>query len=83
VTAPDHLTAQARLFDLVREAMARIPEDQRTAILLREYQGLTSEEIGEITGVPRQPSAPGSFTAEGPARGDEGARHPGGRLVSR
>jgi len=26
--------------------------EQRTAILLREFQGFTSEEIAEITGVP-------------------------------
>jgi RNA polymerase sigma-70 factor (ECF subfamily) len=37
---------------LLEGVMERLPEEQRTAILLREYQGFTSEEIGEITGVP-------------------------------
>ena len=32
--------------------LAELPSEQRTAILLKEYQGFTSEEIGEITGVP-------------------------------
>ena len=33
-------------------ALERLPADQRTAIVLREYQGLNSEEIAEVTGVP-------------------------------
>jgi RNA polymerase sigma-70 factor (ECF subfamily) len=32
--------------------LAELPAEQRTSILLREYQGFTSEEIGEIMGVP-------------------------------
>jgi RNA polymerase sigma-70 factor, ECF subfamily len=36
----------------VERALARLPAEQRTAILLREYHGFTSEEIAEITGVP-------------------------------
>ena len=32
--------------------LAELPGEQRTSILLREYQGFTSEEIGEIMGVP-------------------------------
>jgi len=32
--------------------LGEIPAEQRTAILLREFQGFTSEEIGEMTGVP-------------------------------
>lgn len=36
----------------VERALARLPAEQRTAILLRECQGFTSEEIAEITGVP-------------------------------
>ncbi len=35
----------------LRAALQALPEEQRTAILLREYEGLTSEEIGEIAGV--------------------------------
>lgn len=36
----------------VRRLVARLPEQQRTAILLRELEGFTSEEIGVITGAP-------------------------------
>ena len=36
----------------LQRILNRLPAEQRTAILLREYQGFTSEEIGEITGVP-------------------------------
>jgi RNA polymerase sigma factor (sigma-70 family) len=42
-------TGQARA---VERALARLPAEQRMAILLRECQGFTSEEIAEITGVP-------------------------------
>ena len=47
-TRPEH----AVLMRTIEEVMGRLPADQRTAILLREYQGFTSEEISEITGVP-------------------------------
>lgn len=32
--------------------LARLPLEQRTAILLRELEGLTSQEIGTVSGVP-------------------------------
>ncbi len=38
--------------DLLAAFLGRLPEEQRTSILLREYQGFTSEEIGDIMGVP-------------------------------
>lgn len=37
---------------LLESALSRISDEQRTAILLREFHGFTSEEIAEITGVP-------------------------------
>ena len=43
---------QAGLFRALGEVFTRLPVEQRSAILLREYHGFTSEEIGEITGVP-------------------------------
>jgi RNA polymerase sigma-70 factor (ECF subfamily) len=43
---------EADLVETVEAVLAKLPEEQRTAILLREYQGFTSEEVGEITGVP-------------------------------
>jgi len=40
------------LLAMVHEALENLSLEQRTAILLREYQGFTSQEIAEITGVP-------------------------------
>lgn len=37
---------------VLRQVLNRIPLEQRTAILLREVQGFTSEEIARITGAP-------------------------------
>ncbi len=36
----------------VAAAMAKLPEEQRTAILLKEYHGLTFQEIAEMQGCP-------------------------------
>jgi RNA polymerase sigma-70 factor (ECF subfamily) len=33
-------------------AMARLPEEQRTAIVLKEYHGLTFQEIADLVGCP-------------------------------
>lgn len=41
-------------FDLRKildEAIARLPEDQRSVILLRDYEGYSYKEIGDITGL--------------------------------
>ena len=32
--------------------MRRLPEDQRTAIVLKEYHGLTFQEIADLMGCP-------------------------------
>jgi RNA polymerase sigma-70 factor (ECF subfamily) len=50
--ASDASAVQASLSGVLGSALAELPSEQRTAILLKEYQGFTSEEIGEITGVP-------------------------------
>ena len=36
----------------VERAMAVLPEDQRTAIVLKEYHGLTFQEIADLMGCP-------------------------------
>lgn len=36
----------------VEQAMKRLPEEQRTAIILKEYQGLTFQEISDLLGCP-------------------------------
>ena len=37
------------LKEVLREAVAKLPEIQRTVVLLRDYEGYTYDEIGEIT----------------------------------
>jgi RNA polymerase sigma factor (sigma-70 family) len=37
------------LKEVIDEAVAKLPEIQRTVILLRDYEGYSYEEIGEIT----------------------------------
>jgi RNA polymerase sigma factor (sigma-70 family) len=39
------------LKEVINEAVAKLPEIQRTVILLRDYEGYAYEEIGEITGL--------------------------------
>lgn len=49
----DRAAERSSLAGLLGEVLGRLPEEQRTAIVLREYQGFTTAEIAEITGVPR------------------------------
>jgi RNA polymerase sigma-70 factor, ECF subfamily len=44
--------ARQDLSRLVERAMARLPEEQRTAIILKEYHGLTFQEIADLVGCP-------------------------------
>lgn len=46
--APDQYTGLARILD---EAVTRLPEDQRSVIMLRDYEGYSYEDIAEITGL--------------------------------
>jgi RNA polymerase sigma-70 factor (ECF subfamily) len=51
--ATPHEAAERQDLALVlRTLLARLPLEQRTAILLRELEGLTSTEIAEVSGVP-------------------------------
>lgn len=50
--APDRRVERASLAEALAAVLGRLSLEQRTAILLREYQGFTSEEIAQITGVP-------------------------------
>jgi RNA polymerase sigma-70 factor (ECF subfamily) len=50
--APDVQVTRANLHDILGGILERLPVEQRTAIVLREFHGFNSEEIGEITGVP-------------------------------
>src|SRR5437660_5240984 len=48
----EDLVARRDLSRLVERAMARLPEEQRTAIVLKEYHGLTFQEIADLVGCP-------------------------------
>jgi RNA polymerase sigma-70 factor (ECF subfamily) len=48
----EDLAARAELSGAVAEAMERLPEDQRTAIVLKEYHGLTFQEVAELMNCP-------------------------------
>lgn len=53
VNQQDHAHAKqyADLQEQLHEALERLPEQQRTVVLLRDYEGYSYEEIGEITGL--------------------------------
>jgi RNA polymerase sigma-70 factor (ECF subfamily) len=48
----EDLVARRELSTVVEEAMARLPEEQRTAIILKEYHGMTFQEIADLQGCP-------------------------------
>lgn len=48
----EDLVARREMSQAVALAMAELPEEQRTAILLKEYQGLTFQEIADTLGCP-------------------------------
>lgn len=49
--APERALRQKEVADRVWEALGQLPFDQRTALVLREIDGLTYEEIGYSLGV--------------------------------
>lgn len=48
----DEVVARRDLGKAVARAMKALPEEQRTAIVLKEYHGLTFQEIAELLGCP-------------------------------
>lgn len=48
----EDLVARRELSGVVEMAMARLPEEQRTAIILKEYHGMTFQEIADLQGCP-------------------------------
>ncbi len=47
---PDEVTSNNELSEIIQAAMQQLPEQFRTAIVLRELQGLQYEEIAELLG---------------------------------
>ncbi len=52
VESIEDLVGRKRLSAVVGEAMSRLPEEQRTAIILKEYHGMTFQEIADLQGCP-------------------------------
>ena len=52
VESIEELVACRQLGAVVAGAMKRLPEEQRTAIVLKEYHGMTFQEIAELQGCP-------------------------------
>jgi RNA polymerase sigma-70 factor (ECF subfamily) len=52
VESIEDLVARNQLSKTVAEAMRFLPEEQRTAIILKEYHGLTFQEIADLQGCP-------------------------------
>jgi RNA polymerase sigma-70 factor (ECF subfamily) len=52
VESIEDLVARSQLTRTVGEAMRLLPEEQRTAIILKEYHGLSFQEIADLQGCP-------------------------------
>jgi RNA polymerase sigma-70 factor (ECF subfamily) len=48
----EDLVSRRELGAVVAEAMALLPEEQRTAIVLKEFHGMTFQEIADLQGCP-------------------------------
>ena len=48
----EEIVSRRELSAAVEEAMALLPEEQRTAIILKEYHGMTFQEIADLQGCP-------------------------------
>ena len=52
VESIETLVERRELSGVVEEAMALLPEEQRTAIILKEYHGMTFQEIADLQSCP-------------------------------
>ena len=52
VESIEDLVSRRQLSAVVADAMALLPEEQRTAIILKEYHGMTFQEIADLQGCP-------------------------------
>ena len=51
-SGPEAAAIAAETLDQLRQAIAALPENHRRALLLRHFQGLSYQQIGETLGVP-------------------------------
>jgi RNA polymerase sigma-70 factor (ECF subfamily) len=52
VESIEDLVARREMSRAVAQAMTQLPDEQRTAIILKEYHGLTFQEIADLQGCP-------------------------------
>ena len=52
VASVEDLAARAELSEVVAKAMKLLPPEQRTAIILKEYHGMTFQEIADLMNCP-------------------------------
>jgi RNA polymerase sigma-70 factor (ECF subfamily) len=52
VESVEDLVARREMSQAVSKAMAELPDEQRTAIMLKEYHGLTFQEIADMLDCP-------------------------------
>jgi RNA polymerase sigma-70 factor (ECF subfamily) len=52
ISTPESVLASRQIAETVNEAMQSLPEDLRTAILLREIEGMSYEDIAQSMGCP-------------------------------
>jgi RNA polymerase sigma-70 factor, ECF subfamily len=52
VESIEDLVSRRELSAVIEVAMSSLPEEQRTAIILKEYHGMTFQEIAEMQGCP-------------------------------
>jgi len=46
-----HESQYSDLNEILHEALERLPEQQKTSVMLRDYEGYSYKEIGDITGL--------------------------------
>ncbi len=49
---PEHLLMNDEIVEVVKDAIDKLPEEMKTAIMLREFEGLSYEEIAEAMECP-------------------------------
>lgn len=54
--------------ELVRTALLQLPEEQRAALVLKEYQGLSYREIGQVLGCSEEAARARTYRARGTLR---------------
>jgi RNA polymerase sigma-70 factor (ECF subfamily) len=52
VGTPENQIFRDELEAVINQAIEELPEDLRTAVTLREYEGLSYEDIAEVMGCP-------------------------------